>query len=211
MGRPATKANVRLRELEKAKAKIMALPRGELLTSEPMAQVLGVRWPTLREWCRDIEGFEASGAFQGGANGIAYEFCPVRTVWFLIEHFRAVGEKAREKADRLGAMVLGDDAAGAMGGLDLVEMKQVLETQSRYLDIRERARQLVDAGVVTTLLDQAFSRMQEAAITAPQEMDPTGQWSPQVRAVVDQTMRKVLVKQRGAARDAIEGLKQGTG
>lgn len=208
MGRPAIKYTARLRALHDAKPRVMALPRGELLTSEPMAQILGVRWPTLREWCRDIPGFAGSNAFQGGANGIAYEFCPVRTLWFLIDHFTALGEAEQAKADRLSEMALGA-SAGAVRGLDLDDMNKILGTQDRFMTMREKAKQLVDATRVRTMLEKVFSDMQEVALTAPQELDPTGQWPPQVRALVDRATQGILLKQRAAARDALEGLKQG--
>ncbi|WP_156367173.1 hypothetical protein [Novosphingobium sp. KN65.2] len=187
----------------------MALPRGEILTSQPMAGILGVRWATLRDWCDEIDGFEQSGAFMRGSNGLKYEFCPVRTIWFLIEHFRALTETEIEKAERINAMALGADAQ-TMRGIDLDDMKKILDTQGRLMDMRERAGALVDAGTTRTVLNQVFSRMQEVALTAPQELDPSGQWPPEVRAIIDKAMQGVLLRQRAAARTVIEGLRQGT-
>lgn len=209
MARPATKHSARLQQLEKARPKVMALPRGEILTSMPMAKLLGVRWAALRDWCNEIEGFEESGAFQRGSNGLKYEFCPVRTLWFLIEYFRALTESEVQKADRVHAMALGS-AAEAMRGIDLDDMRKILDTQGRLMDMRERARELVDAGTTRSALNQVFSRMQEVALTAAQELDPSGQWSPEVRAIFDKAMQGVLLRQRAAARQVVEGLRQGT-
>ena len=105
MARSKTSVSARLNRLIKAKERIFALPRGELLKAKPMAKALGISWPILLGWCDDIDGFEQSGAFERGAQGMDYQFCPVRTVWFLIEHFEAMraefSGKTRKKPPRL--------------------------------------------------------------------------------------------------------------
>ncbi len=209
MSAPVTKHTARLRQLEKARPKVAALPRGVLLTSDPMAKTLGVNWKTLRDWCNDLDGFEESGAFERGSNGLKYEFCPVRTLWFLIEHFRAQSEAEVAKADRVNAMVLGPEVE-APSGLDLDDMRKILDLQDRLLATRNRAGDLTDAKVVGTALNKVFSRMQEVALTAPQELDPAGQWSPEVRGRIDLAMQHMLLRQRAAARETLAELRLGT-
>lgn len=203
---PVTKHSARLKRLEAARQKLIELPRGTVLTSEPMARLLGMRWPALRDMCDTIEGFEDSGAFERGSNGLKYEFCPVRTLWFLIDHFRAMAESEVAKADRVNAMIMGPDAAAARG-IDLDDMRKILDLRARLDDARERSGELIDAKAVATTLNHVFSRMQEVALTAPQELDPAGQWEPQVRAHVDRAMQTVLLRQRAAARDAVKTLR----
>lgn len=209
MARPAKKHAARLVRLEAARAKVAALPRGALLTSEPMAKVLGMRWPALRTMCNELDGFEESGAFERGSNGLKYTFCPVRTLWFLIDHFRAESEAEVEKAERVSAMVMGPEADPAPG-LDLDDMRKILDLQDRLMSTRDRAGELTNANVVATGLNKVFSRMQEVALNSPQELDPAGQWSPTVRAQVDRAIQNLLLRQLAAAREAITELKLGT-
>lgn len=206
MARPTTKFSARLSRLEATRAKVAALPRGTLLTADPMAKLLGTNWKTLRDWCDELPGFEASGAFERGSNGLKYEFCPVRTLWFLIDHFRAQTEAEVEKADRVSAMVMGSDAE-AMRGIDLDDMRKILDLQDRLADARERNGDLTDAKRVGMALNRVMSRMQEAALTAPQELDPAGQWSPVMRANVDRALQHTLLRQRAAAREVVKELR----
>ncbi|MAC56924.1 MAG: hypothetical protein CMH85_01300 [Novosphingobium sp.] len=209
MARRPTKHSARLKRLEAARPKIAALPRGTLLTSVPMAKALGVNWPTLRGWCDDIDGFEESGAFERGSNGAKYEFCPVRTLWFLIEHFENLARSEVEKAERLNALALGPQADAARG-LDLDDMKKVLDTQDRLMDARERAGELTDAATMRTLLTKVFSSMQEVPLTVAQELDPSGQWPAEFRANFDRAMQSVLLRQRAAGRKVMDAMRQGT-
>ena len=207
MARPATKHSARLKRLEAARSNVASLPRGALLTSGPMAKVLGVNWPTLRDWCDGIDGFEESGAFERGSNGLKYEFCPVRTLWFLIEHFRALTAVEVEKSERINAIALGPDAEVARG-LDLDDMRKILDAQGRLMDMRERAGQLVDGPKMRTMVNSVFSRMQEAALSVPQELDPAGQWPPDTRVIVDKVVQSLLLRQRAVGRETMSEFRQ---
>lgn len=209
MGRPSTRYTARLDRLKSAKRQLASIPRGELLSSIPMAKVLGVAWKSLREWCDEIDGFEASGAFQRGSNGVQYEFCPVRTVWFLIDHFQALAEAERVKAEGLAEIAMGPEDAEAARGLDLDQLKQLLDVQDRIAVSKQRSRALINAARVTAIANEAFSRMQEVALTIPQELDPSGQWDVETRAIIEKAMQTLLLRQRAAAREALENLGKG--
>ena len=58
--------------------------KDEVLSARPMCEVLSVSWGTLKNWCEEIEGFEASGAFTRGGEGIKWNFKVHETIEYLL-------------------------------------------------------------------------------------------------------------------------------
>ena len=141
---PAARAE-RLEKTDKPKAQKLSRKK---LSAEPMAQLLGVSWPTLRKWTRDIPGFEASKAFSGGERGMAYQFWPVGTVNFLIKHFRREAQK-RSAATKKVREVIGTDVLGEEdNGMSLDDMQKAIRVRAAMIDQQVREGRLMDAGVV---------------------------------------------------------------
>jgi hypothetical protein len=203
MARPATSPAARLRKLNAALPKAKALRRGSKLTAQPMADLLGVRWVTLREWCDDITGFEDSGAFVRGGNGIEWEFKPVATVRFLIGHFDKTAKRGAQRAKRMRQVIAGDGLEAVPDDYSLPEIKQLLDASGRFQELRERQARQVDVEHVTKPLRQVFERMRNAGLRAVQESDPNGRWPPETRAIVESVARKILADQDRAARDCL--------
>lgn len=205
MARPAASPAARLRKLEAALPKAQEAGKGgQKLTAKPMSELLGVKWETLRGWCDEIAGFEESGAFVRGGNGIEYQFLPVRTTRFLIKHFAAIAEKQAEKARHLKRVVGGDDLVDMPDDMSMAELKQLLQTSMQFQDLRERQGKQVDANKVLGILQRVFPEMQASGMRAVQESDPNGRWSPEVRSIVEDVVRKVLLSQQRAAENCLK-------
>ena len=119
--------SARLRQLEVAKARANALPRGAKLSFEPMRELLGLATrAALRDWCDSIEGFEASKAFVRGGNGVEWEFDPRKTVAFLLKHFSRQIEAQATRSRKI-AKAVGVNLPAAETAPSLQETKQLVE------------------------------------------------------------------------------------
>lgn len=207
MARSATSPAARLRRLEGALAKTKKFKRGEVLTSDPMRELLGVSWPVLREWCNDIAGFEESGAFVRGGNGIEWEFKPAATVRFLIKHFTAEQKARQAKAREVRKLVGGDRLDGLPDDFDLDEINKMIRTSALLREEREKAGELVDAGKAREALRTLMTEMQQAGVKAASQQDPTGQWSPEIREAFEDAVNNVLVVMGRAGERALSALR----
>lgn len=208
MGRPSAPSSVRLARLEAAKNRLGELQRGEVLTSVPMAKFLGVSWDSLRNWANTIPGFAESGAFERGAKGAQYTFCPVRTLWFLLDHFRAKAAEESAATDRIVELAMGGTAAPEMRGMPLDEMRKFMDLTIKFQEQKERQKILIEAAIVSSAFVKCFSAMQEAGMRSAQEADPTGKWPPATRAIVEDVVRRIQLKQKLAADECLKALRQ---
>ncbi|QZP06809.1 hypothetical protein [Caenibius sp. WL] len=204
-----TSARARLRSLEKAKERAAALKRGETMTAQPMAKFLGVSWPVLRGWCDEVEGFEQSGAFERGANGIEYTFRPRKTVDHLLKHFKTLADTAAARSRRTKRIIAGAALDAVPDDYSIDEMNKMFALSMRVQESRERQGQLVEAGSLLEMLRRVFSEMQQAALRAVQEHDPTGQWPVEVRENVENVSRSILLAQERAAQRCLRNMNGG--
>ena len=210
MARPATSPSARLATLAKAEVKAAKLKRGQILTAAPMSELLGVRWPALRDWCNDIPGFAESKAFEPGGNGIEWSFKAVATVRFLKAHFAKEQAKRSARAKRVRQIIGGDDLANAPDDLSLDELAKMVRLSTDFQEARVRSGKLVDVDRLEPQLRNCFSEMQQAGMRCVQQMDPTGSWLPETRTIVENVTRSILLAQQRAAEDCLAGLNGGT-
>jgi hypothetical protein len=209
MARPATSPAARLRQLEAAMERAKKLKRGERLSAMPMAELIGVGWPTLRGWCNDIPGFAESGAFEGGGNGIEYSFAAAKTLRFLTGHFTRVREQGVARARRLRQIAGGESLAAVPDDYDLDELRKLHALSITVQETKVRAGELTSRSQVTSRLREVFGAMQAAGVKAIQQADPTGQMAPETRSIVEDVMRSVLLAQERAAQECLAGLNGG--
>lgn len=203
MGFSKTSTTVRLRRLLVAKQRVFTLPRGQVLKGPPTAKVLGVSWATLRGWCDDIEGFEQSGAFERGSQGMEYEFCPVRTVWFLIEHFEAqraeMTGKTQSDASLSGAELGPSDDAESWEEVRGRTVLSITVTQAQ-----EKQKRTCDTNLVKGLFWSAFDGWQNAIMGSRTRMDPGGQMTPAQSEEVNEQLRFACSLGREGAEQAMK-------
>ncbi len=210
MARSATGPAARLRRLEAALEKAKKLKRGSVLTAEPMRELLGVSWPVLRDWCNDIAGFEESGAFVRGGNGVEWEFKPATTIRFLIKHFKAEQQARQAKAREVRRLVGGSRLDGLPDDFDLDQINKMIRTSALLREERQRAGELVDAAKVSEALRTMMTEMQQAGVKAASQQDPTGQWPPEIREKFEDAVNNVLVVMGRAGERALSALRGGT-
>lgn len=195
----ATSPSARLEKLRVSLAKAKKLKRNQTITAEPMATLLGISQVTLRSWADKLDGFEASGCFERGGRGIEWTFKPVATVEWLIKHFEAERSRSVKQAHKVRSIVGAADNDEIPNDISLGELKTLLDLTVRAQDARMKAGELVRASQVKEILRRVFSAIQQAGLRTALELDPTGQWPPETREIVENAIRTVLLKQVQAA------------
>lgn len=186
---PASLSN-RLKKLKAARQRIWSLQRGMVMTAIPMAQALGVSWPVLRAWCDELDGFEASGAFERGANGSKYEFCPVRTLWFLTDHFEAEAarrsEKNRDLQESAGVSLPEDEEASSFEETrGLVNLTLAVVAAAREQGHYTPTAQMID------FIEGYNQRLVNAILGIRTVADPNGALPAKIRTEIDGYLRDV--------------------
>jgi hypothetical protein len=207
MARPGTSPATRLKALEQALAKAQALPRRATLTSVPMAELLAVSWPTLRDWCNDIPALAAAKAFERGDRGIEWTFRPVATVKALIKHFGAERAKRAARARRVKAIVGGTAFDGADDDFSIDELGKMIRLSTDLQNAKERAGQLTDADRAASAITTLLSNIQQAVLRAAQEEDQTGQWPPEIRESFENATRRILLRIEQSGQDCLRNLR----
>lgn len=212
MARPATASDARLRRFRDAAKRIAeAAQPGTVLSFEPMMQLLGVNRPTLRDWCRDIEGFATSGCFNGGAEGVKYEFNPAATVWFLIGHFERLRQSEIDAARKTRELVGGAETLqGLPDEYSLKDIREAIQTAALVREEKVRSGELVEVGPLRMKLRAMFTRMQEVMMTAASRADPTGQWLPHIRESFEDEIGNVGIEMVRAGEAVLGDLNGGT-
>lgn len=196
----ASSPAARLKMLERARARAKKVPRGKKLTANPMAGLLGVSWPTLKGWCREIPGFEASGVFEGGAQGIEYQFKPIGTINFLVRHFRAEQDKRIEASRRLAKMTGAEDLIAEDVEFSPEDLNKLLGLYEKIEAHKIRQGELLPGEKTRSDFNTYHLTIQQAALRSAQEEDPEGNWPPEMRKLWDARSRKLLVEIQRAGR-----------
>lgn len=203
MARPSIGAATRLKKIEAARLALRNIKRGTTMTFREMYEFLGVSRSTLREWTDGLEGFEESGAFDRGAEGIEYEFCPVRTVWFLIDHFRGIlaahEEKNRSLKQTAGVTVPeADSAASFQETKDLVNLTIAVTSAAR-----EQGRYTPTEDMIE-FIDGYNQAVVSGVLGVRTRIDPNGHMPPDLREQVDGHLRMVATDAHERATKFIE-------
>lgn len=197
MPAPKSSLTARLQKLEAAEARAKQVPRGKRLSAKPMAEMLGVTWNSLKDWCDEISKLETSGAVQRGGNGVEWAFEPKRTVKILIDHFKGVqarqAAKSREVAASVGVTLPAGEAPSLAETKDMVNLTlsvtKAAEEQGRYVLAENLVRFLT--GYNQRVVDQILG--------IRTQVDPNGNLPAHIRASIDQFLRQVATSVHGEA------------
>lgn len=203
MARSKASLSARLRKLRAARQRIFSLPLGQTLTATPMAKLLGVSWPTLRDWCNEIEGFDQSGAFEAGAEGVEYQFCPVRTVWFLIDYME---RESAEQADKNRGL---QESAGMTlpDGEDDVtfeEARGLVNMTVTMVSAKREAGEYTPTREWSAFLEGYNQRVVNGILGVSTRVDPNGALPPAVRRQMDSELRDLAATVHQSASKFIE-------
>lgn len=206
MAKPGVSEAARLRKLRAVLERAAQdCPPGTVLSSQPMAGLLGVSWATLREWCND-PAVDTAGAFIAGGNGIEWQFNPVATIWALIRHFERVHETKVEKNRRIREIATGDALHGVPEDFDLRDTREMVRLLTELRNRQQADGNLVDAAATVKAIRKMVSAIQSATLTSAAVLDPTGDWDPEFREAFDDAMSRALVLQGEAAAECLDAL-----
>lgn len=203
MARPAASEEARIVRLRAAldRAKSQGLVTASLKFAD-MVQLVGVNKQTLRDWCAEAEIAE-SGAFVGHGRGVDYQINPIALLWVLIRFFeRKRDQKMREHLEVRKA-IAGDSLDSAPAELSLKEAKEALDLHLKLLDAERGAEKLVVAEEVRAAVNKLVLGLRDATLSAPQQLDPTNQWSPEFREQFDNVLADLMVLLRQAGQEAL--------
>ncbi len=203
MGRPAASEEARIARLRAALDR--AVSQGlvtETLKFDPMCRLLSVSRSTLRDWCNDPE-IADSGALVAGGNGIEYQFNPVATIWVLIRFWERKRDARIRDQLRIREAVAGDSLDSAPAELSIKEAKEALDLHLKLLDAERGAEKLVVAEEVRAAVNKLVMGLRDATLSAPQQLDPTNQWSPEFREQFDNVLADLMVLLRQAGQEAL--------
>lgn len=193
MARAATPPGARLLQLKHAKEKAAKLKRGELLSAQPMAELLGVSWPALRAWSNEVEELTKLDAFVRGGNGVEWAFRPIQTINALIAHFEAKQKASVRRAQRVKKIVAGNALQGAPEDLSIDELTKMVRLSREIREEQVRQGELIEAAEARMAVMSFMSSIQEAALRAAQEQDPNGRWPPEIRESFEAATQNLLV------------------
>lgn len=215
MGKPAASISVRIQKLEASLVRARALKRSLTLDAKPMADLLGVNWVTLRDWCDTIAELETSQAVKLGGNGIRWEFSPRHTIEILIKHHKSVlrGQAARTRtiAKATGAYV-GEDEAG----LSIPETKNLVDMTLTVIAAQDRQGATCQMSAVETGWNRLCDAWVQGVMSGTTTIDPNGNMPPHTRQAVDEYLRRVCIRAREQVIGELRNLradlgKKGTG
>lgn len=209
MARPTTNLTARIRRLEAAKARADKLPARQVLTFKPMADMLGVSRPVLTGWADEIEGFEKSGAFERGGNGIEWQFKPRKTVDFLLKHFRKQAEKqsakSRELTRSIGVSLAENDEATS-----LAEVKDRVNLTLTVTAAGEKQGHYTLAEDVRSFVTGYNQSVVDGIMGVRTKVDPNGNLPPLLRKQIDEYLRSVATAAHAKAAQFVKDFRAGT-
>lgn len=191
----STSLTARIETLEAAKARAAKLKRGAKLSSLPMAKLIRVRWPTLREWCNDqhLAELEASGAVIRGGNGIEWEFDPRQTLKILLDHFRGRVEGQARKS-RAIAKAVGINLSPEETAPSFAETKDLVNLTLAVTAAQEKQGFFTRAETVADFIEGYNQTVVDGILGVRTKVDPNGNLPPQVRKAVDDHLRSLAAK-----------------
>lgn len=197
--------SARIRQLEAAEQRAKALPAKATLSFKPMQELLAVSRPVLTGWCNDIDGFEASGAFIRGGNGIEWEFKPRKTVAFLLKHHRGVisaqAAKSRKISEAVGVKLPESEEA-----VSLAETRQLIDLTLKVTEAQEAQGRYVVAEDVAQFIGDYNEEVVSGLMGVKTKVDPNGNLPPAVRKAVDEELRRVAALVHAKAEKFVKGL-----
>jgi hypothetical protein len=164
--------------------------------------------PSLRGWCNDIDGFEGSGAFVRGGNGIEWAFNPRKTVAYLLKHFR--GRAADQAASsRKLTKAVGVTLSDGDEAMSMAEVKDRLNLTLALVAATEKQGSYVLASEVSEFIAEYNQFVRDGIMGVATQADPQGNLPPAVRVSIDEFLRSLALAVQQKAIGAIEKFNAG--
>lgn len=210
MARPSTPLSAQLSRLDAAKKRADALGTRATVSFKPMAEILGISRQSLSNWTDTLEGFEQSGCYKRGGNGIEWEFKAVRTVNWLLKHFTKKAEKQAAKSRAISRSV-GVTLPDAEAAPSLAETKDLVNLTLTVVAASEKQRQYAVADEVHAFMAGYNQAVVDGIMGVRTRVDPNGNLPPSVRKQVDEYLRSVATAVHARAALFIEDYRARSG
>ena len=200
MARTVLSPQARLAQLRVAKKRADTYPAKGILTAEPMAKLLGVTWQgALRRWCNELPGFEQSGCFVRGGQGIEWTFKVRKTTDWLIRYFEREEAALKSKSRRTEKVLALPD--GSMpDGYTLLEVDKSMAIYQRIAEQKREAGLWVPREHVENILREVLVAARDHCLGVIGVADPNGVFPPEIREKVE----RATVAQAAAFADRCE-------
>lgn len=201
-GRPQAGLTTRLARLQEAKVRAEELKRNAKLSSKPMADLLRVRWPSLRDWCDEVPALEAKGAVIRGGNGVEWEFIARKTIDILIAHFQALIEGQAKKSQQISRAIGVNLPETEIP--TLAETKDLVNLTLTVVAASEKQGRYTLTDEMTDFVQGYNQSVVDGIMGVRTQVDPNGNLPPHVRSAVDKYLRSVATQVHAKAAAFIE-------
>lgn len=198
----------RLKSLRAALVLAKKLPSGTVLDMAPMCKILSVTQPTLRGWVEEILEIEAPETVDRGGRGMKYEFKPVPAIRALIAHFTRKGKIAAQKSREFEKSI-GVQLSESEGNFTTAEARQSVGMTIDLTKWKIATKQLMVAELCAQFIERYNRRQTEKLMGVGTKIDPTGQFSPELRQAILECHREICVEQTADAEEFIEECRAG--
>lgn len=204
MAAASTSDNLRLKRLETAREKAVKLPRGTILGAKPMADLIAVRWPTLRDWCDEIDALETKGAMVRGGNGVDYEFKPLKAIDVLIKHFGARVAAQRQKNRKINRAT-GIQLSESDDDVSFQDARGQVGLTVTVVDYRIKQGNYTPKQNVVDLFSEYNQMVVNGILGIRTKMDPSGSREKYTKAELDDALRVLATNIHANAERLLKG------
>lgn len=200
MARTVLSPQARLAQLRVAKKRADSYAVKAVLTAEPMAKLLGVTWQgALRRWCNELQGFEQSGCFVRGGQGIEWTFKVRKTTDWLIRCFERE-EQALKSKSRRTEKALALPEGSLPDGFTMAEIDKAISLHQKIAEQKREAGDWVPRAHVEDIFRQLLTAARDHVLGVIGVADPNGVFPPEIRDRVE----RATVAQAAAFADRCE-------
>lgn len=165
------------------------------LEAEPMRQLIGVSWPSLRSWCDEISLFfedKNNDCFVRGGQGVSWQFNPVRTIEVLIEHFEQEMKSRNTRSEKIQKSVGVSSGAGD-DIIEVSDLSKMIDMTLKLHAAKTQAGEFIPVEEVRDFIKSYNNNFVQLIMSVTTKIDSTGSLSPEVIDLMNEYLRSIAV------------------